>query len=204
MIITNQESPVITTQIDVNVTKTIFKWYSTYQWKNKNKSPHSHCLLRIYWLNNKNKAIVIASELYSNHTNTGVYRGYYDLASSVVKTFPQLKPILASTIWLTHSGQFSYPLSWAETGHENKFRQIFMEFDENGQTQRIESSQEIEIKEIITMLEGAYLEPGVEVLEQLKHDNGWNGIVDTEQVQACQELEEGIVLGQKRVAGLVG
>ena len=57
---------------------------------------------------------------------------------------------------------------------------------------------------VIALLNQLPLEPATVVLKQLEHDNGWGGVVDEEQIKACWELENGIVLGEVRNTGLVG
>ena len=204
MITTDLPSKVINKQVNLSITQMIFSWDSTYEWANDYPSPHSHCLLRIYWLRNESKAVVIASSLFSNEDNTDVYSGYYDLAIKLIKEFPRLKSIVSSITWLAHSGQFSCPLTWAESHQKDRFTQMKLEFDESCQTCQLIDTQDIFSQDVIKMLDGAYLEPAIEILRQLEHDNNWGGIVDERQVALCHELAAGIILGQKRTAGSVG
>jgi hypothetical protein len=188
----------------IEVIKTIFHWHSTFKWERANLSPDCHCLLRIFLVNDGTEAIVIASDLYSDRNSTGVYYGYTDLVKTVIAAMPQLETILPQTTWLSHSGQFSAPLSWADSHKTEAFERFSVTKEPN--------SPEIEVKElgcpgkqeVIQLLKGANLEPVVKVLQQLEHDNHWDGIVDDKQVKLCLELEQGIILGEKRQAGLVG
>jgi hypothetical protein len=196
---------VITQRVDVEITKAIFHWHSSKESEYPSLSPDCHCLLRIYWLDNKSKAVVIASELYSNEKNIGVCSSYSDLASAVITLFPQLQFILPQVIWLSHSGQFSVPMSWAESHQRECFRQFSVQFDREQHKSEVDELEILPQKKVIKLLDGANLEHAVEVLQQLQHDNNWGrGIVDDFQVKACLELEQGIILGQKRTKGLVG
>ncbi len=150
-------------------------------------------------------AVVIASELYSNEKNIGVCSSYSDLASAVITLFPELQAILPQVVWLSHSGQFSVPMSWAESHQSECFRVRSLQFTNEYFASRSGKSRIIQKEEVIKILGGANLEHVVEVLQQLQHDNNWGpGIVDDFQVKACLELEQGIILGQKRMKGLVG
>jgi hypothetical protein len=197
-------SNTIVKKIDIEIIQTIFQWHSTYQSPNPSRSSDCHCLLRIYLLNGRARAVIIASELYSNEKNVGIYRGFGDLATEVIARWSELKSILTQITWIAHTGQFCYPLSWAESHHEDRFDLISLQFNEEGQAE--DADEEIIKKEkVIELLGGANLEPAVKVLQQLQHDNNWGrGIVDDFQVEACLELEQGIILGQKRMKGLVG
>ncbi|WP_181256820.1 hypothetical protein, partial [Merismopedia glauca] len=62
----------------------------------------------------------------------------------------------------------------------------------------------IKVEDVVKLLNGANLEPAVEVLRQLQHDNWGRGAVDSEQVKGCLELAEGIIMAEKREKGLVG
>ncbi|MGB5634161.1 MAG: hypothetical protein WBM44_14380 [Waterburya sp.] len=106
---------------------------------------------------------------------------------------------------ITHSGQFSYPLSWSETFHRDQFDTISVTLNGQNEVEVDEESEiEIEAEQIKELLNQMPLEPAIEVLKQLEHDNGWGGVVDDWQVKACWEQENGIVLGQIRETGLVG
>ncbi len=204
MIAINQTNKIITKKIEVEIIETIFHWYSTYEWKHADKSPHCHCLLRIYWLDNKSKAVIIASELYSNEDNTDIWTSYSELVTEIIKQFSQLKEIIDNITWLTHSGQFSVPFSWAESHQKDCFRKFSVQLNKEEQKIKIDELEIIKDEEVIKLLNGASLEPTVEILQQLQHDNGWGGVVDENQVKGCLELAEGIILGQKRTAGLIG
>jgi hypothetical protein len=196
---------VISEKIEVEVIKTIFHWHSTYKWERANLSPDCHCLLRIYFFNNETEAVVIASELYSNDANTDVYSGYQDLVKAVTHNYPQIGTILRNTIWLSHSGQFSVPLSWAESHQRQCFIEFSVQLESNIESLKAEDVRYVELSEVVKLLKGVNLEPAVEVLMQLEHDNNWGrGVVDQQQVKGCLELEEGIIEGKKRTKGLVG
>jgi hypothetical protein len=204
MNIATPRQQVISEKIDIEITKTIFHWHSTYQWEHASLSPDCHCLLRIYWLQNQTQAVVIASELHSNKGNTDVDSGYPDLVKSVIASFPLLGTILPKTTWLSHSGQFSVPLSWAESHQRECSIEFAVQLEPNVESPLVEEVRYIEPGEVVKLLQGLSLEPVVEVLRQLQHDNWGRGVVDEEQVKGCLELEEGIILGQERIKGLVG
>lgn len=205
MTITTHTHKVISEKIEVEVIKTIFHWYSTYKWEHYDISPNSHCLLRIYFFNNETEAVVIASELYSNDGNTDVYHGYPDLVKAAIGAIPVLGTILPQVIWTSHSGQFTAPLSWAESHQQDCFRRLAIQIDSTRDEVNVTETGILRKEEIVSLLKGANLEPAVEVLRQLQHDNKWGrGVVDEQQVKGCLELEEGIIEGKKRMKGLVG
>jgi hypothetical protein len=188
-------SKVITKKIEVEVIETIFYW-TTKPAANPSYSPNCHCLLRIFIYPNQNKAIVIASELFSNDSNIGVSPSYTDLAQKVIQDYPQLKQI-ENLIWLGHSGQFGTYLSWAHHSVKENFYIVSLQFNSQGNAEEIDDERYISTEQLRELLEGVSLEPAVITLKQLEHDNGWGGIVDDEQVKACMELEQGIILGKK-------
>lgn len=189
----------------IEVIKTIFHWHSPSKWENANLSPDCHCLLRIYLFNNETEAIVIASSLYSNKGSTNVSSGYRDLVKAAIASFPILGTISPQVIWLSHSGQFSVPLSWAESHQSDFFRRFAVQIDGDMEKVHVHETDVLTREQVVSLLKGTNLEPAVEVLRQLQHDNNWGrGVVDEWQVTACLELAEGIIEGKKREAGLVG
>jgi hypothetical protein len=197
-------SKVITEKIDVEITKTIFHW-TTKPAANTNFSPNCHCLLRIFIYPNQNKAIVIASELFSNNSNIGVSPSYADLAQKVIQDYPQLKPI-TNLIWLGHSGQFSEPLSWAHDLVEENFYIVSIQFADWNNAKEINDERYLSSEQLQELLDRISLEPVVMTLKQLEHDNGWGGVVNDFQIKACLELEQGIVWEGRQIKerGLVG
>jgi hypothetical protein len=195
---------VITEKIDVEVIKTIFHWHSTFKWEHYEISPNSHCLVRIYFLEEGQEAVVIASELYSNDNNIDLYHGYPDLVKDVIAAFLKLQGIGSHITWLAHSGQFSAPYSWAESHQSDSYTRLDVKQENETDLPKVEDLGTITGEEVIKLLKGANLEPAVEVLRQLQHDNWGRGPVDEEQVKGCLELAAGIILGKKREKGLVG
>jgi hypothetical protein len=197
-------SKVITRKIEVEIIETIFHW-TTKPASNPNYSPNCHCLLRIFIYSNQNKAVIIASELFSNNSNIGVSSSYIDLAPKVIQDYPQLQQI-ANLIWLGHSGQFGQPLSWAHDLVKDSFYIVSLQFDSQGNAEEINDERYISKEQLRELLEGVSLEPAAIALLQLEHDNGWGGIVDDKQVKACMELEQGIVWEGRQIKerGLVG
>jgi hypothetical protein len=202
--IATQSSKVISEKIEVEVIKTIFHWHSTYKWEHYDISPNSHCLLRIYFLEEGREAVVIASHLYSNDENIDLYHGYPDLVKAAITAFPKLQQIASRITWLAHSGQFSVGYSWAESHQSNSYTHMDVKVETEGDLPKVKDLGDLKIQEVIKLLKGANLEPAVEVLRQLEHDNWGRGPVDEEQVKGCWELEEGIIEGKKRMKGLIG
>lgn len=194
----------ITQSINVTVTKSIVSWQAEPTEQNTNLGTNCHCLVRIYDFQAEDRAVVIASSLWSNKGNYEIWETYNDLIHSLTAIFPQLKQRLPNVDWIAHSGQFSYPLSWSETFHRDRFDAIQISFDENDRAQISADEVEQSCQQVAELINFLPLEPAVEVLRQLGHDNGWDGIVDEQQVKACWELENGIVSGQVRETGLVG
>ncbi|MEL6579121.1 MAG: hypothetical protein AAFQ14_05185 [Cyanobacteria bacterium J06621_12] len=194
----------ITQSINVTVIKSIVSWQAEPAERHAHIGTNCHCLVRIYDFEASNRAVVIASSLWSNQGNYEIWETYNDLIHSVMTLFPQLKQRLPNIDWIAHSGQFSYPLSWSETFHHDQFDAIKISFDENNRA-RI-SADEVQIggEQVAELINELPLEPAVFVLRQLGHDNGWDGIVDEQQIKACWELSNGIVNGQVRETGLVG
>jgi hypothetical protein len=197
-------SKVITKKIEVEVIETIFHW-TTKPAANPSYSPNCHCLLRIFIYPNQNKAIIIASELFSNDSNIGISPSYTDLASKVIQDYPQLQQI-TNLIWLGHSGQFGQPLSWAHDLVKESFYLLSLQFNSQNNAEEIDDEKYISTEQLREFLEGVSLEPVVITLKQLEHDNGWGGIVDDKQIKACVDLEQGIVWDGKQIKerGLVG
>jgi hypothetical protein len=196
MVVTNQTGNTIVKKIDVEVIQTIFHFRVSKPPKNTNVSPNSHCLLRLFIYPKANRALIIASSLFSNNCNAGISRNYPDLAEKVIQDFPELKPLLPNITWLTHAGQFSDYLSWAHHSVKEEFNLVCLDFDSSGIATKT-NTKSVSFEEVFNLLDGIRLEPAVEVLKQLKHDNGWGGVVDENQVKACMELEQGIILGKK-------
>ena len=193
----------ITQSINVKITKCIIQWQAKPAEHYPEIGTNCHCLLRIYDFEVENRAVVIASSLWSNHGNRGIGSDPDSLATAVVSKFPHLKPILSNSTWIAHSGQFSYEITWAETFHRERFREMSVALDD--EYKLVVDELEIVKKErVIALLNQLPLEPATVVLKQLEHDNGWGGVVDEEQIKACWELENGIVLGEVRNTGLVG
>lgn len=197
-------SKVITKKIEVEVIETIFHW-TTKPAPNPNYSPNCHCLLRIFIYPNQNKAIVIASELFSNDSNIGVSPSYTDLAQKVIQDYPQLKQI-ENLIWLGHSGQFGQPLSWAHSLVKESFYIVSIQFNDWNNAEEADDERYISTEQLQEFLEEINLSPVAITLKQLEHDNGWGGVVNDSQVKACSELEQGILWEGRQIKerGLVG
>jgi hypothetical protein len=197
-------SKVITRKIEVEIIETIFHW-TTEPVTNPNYSSNCHCLLRIFIYRNQNKSVIIASELFSNHSNIGVSSSYTNLAQKVIQDYSQLQQI-TNSIWLGHSGQFSEPLSWAHDLVKDNFYIVSLQFNSQGNAEEMDDERYISTEQLRELLEGVSLEPAVITLKQLEHDNGWGGIVDDFQVKACMELEQGIVWEGRQIKerGLIG
>ena len=194
----------ITQSINVTITKSIISFSAQPAKRHAHIGTECHCLVRIYDFETENRAVVIASSLWSNKGNYEIWSTYNDLIHSVTTLFPQLKQRLPNIDWIAHSGQFSYPLSWSETFHRDQFDAIQISFDENDRAQISADEVKKSSLQVAKLINELPLEPAVEVLRQLGHDNGWGGIVDEQQVKACWELAHGIVMGQVREIGLVG
>ncbi|MEM8832088.1 MAG: hypothetical protein AAGE96_22445 [Cyanobacteria bacterium P01_G01_bin.19] len=196
---------IITQSINVTVTKCILQWQTQPAEHYPNIGTDCHCLLRIYDFETENRAVIIASSLWSNNGNRGIWSELNSFAQAIVDRFPQLKPILPNCTFITHSGQFSYQLTWAETFHHDHFDTISITLNEREEVRVDEESETaIKVEQIREWLNQMPLEPVTEILKQLGHDNGWGGVVDDWQIKACWELENGIVNGQVRETGLVG
>ena len=193
----------ITQSINVTVTKCILQWQTQPAKHYPNIGTDCHCLLRIYDFETENRAVIIASSLWSNNGNRGIWSELNSFAQAIVDRFPRLKPILPNCTFVTHSGQFSYQLTWAETFHRDHYREFSVALDRSERVVVNELSivKQPQIRELVNQVP---IEPATEVLKQLGHDNGWGGVVDDEQIKACWELENGIVMGQVRETGLVG
>jgi hypothetical protein len=193
----------IVESIEVKITKCIFPWQTSPAEHYPEIGTECHCLLRIYHFEKENRAVILASSLWSNHDNCGIWSDLNCFAGAIVDRFPDLKPIISNLNWITHSGQFSYELTWAETLHRDRFREFSVSIsDEN----RIDVDEllilkQVEVRELINKMP---LEAATEVLKQLGHDNGWGGVINDEQIKACRELENCIILGQERETGSVG
>lgn len=193
----------IVESIEVKITKCIFSWQVLPAEHYPEISTDCHCLLRIYHFETENRAVILASSLWSNHDNRGIWSDLNCFAQAVIAQFPDLKPIIPNSNWITHSGQFSSELTWTQTLHRDRFREFSVAFNDED---RVDANEllilkQVEVRKLINQMP---LEPATEVLKQLGHDNGWGGVVNDEQIKACQELENGIVLGQKRETGSVG
>ena len=199
----NTTSKTITQSISVKITKCILQWQTQPAEHYPNIGVDCHCLLRIYDFEAENRAVVIASSLWSNSGNRGIWSELDSFAQAIVDRFPYLKPILPDCTFVTHSGQFSYQLTWSETFHRDHYRELSVALDKSERILVDELSivKQPQIRELVNQMP---IEPVTEVLKQLGHDNGWGGVVDDEQIKACWELENGIVLGQVRETGLVG
>ena len=188
------------TAIDINtrITKEIFYWKAKPIEQSPEVSTDSHCLLRTYIFpetaDKPPKIVIIASELFSNEYNVSAGFNFATFVEAVLKhKTPIFTKCLSSIVWITHYGQFGYPLSWSETHHKDEF---YLENVSQQENQIVTSDgEDINSQKVSQILNGLILEPVVEVLRQLKHDNGWDGVVNDFQVQACHELKMGIVLG---------
>lgn len=205
--VSNQGSTInaktIIESVEVKITKCIFQWQTSPAEHYPEIGTDCHCLLRIYHFEKKNRAVILASSLWSNHDNCGIWSDLNCFARAIVDRFPELKPMIPNVNWITHSGQFSYELTWAETCHRDKYREFSVTIsDENRiEVDEMRILKQVEIAELIDRMP---LESATEVLKQLEHDNGWGGVIDDEQIKACRELENGIILGQERETGSVG
>ncbi|MGB5632438.1 MAG: hypothetical protein WBM86_06625 [Waterburya sp.] len=199
----SETTKTITQSINVTVTKCILQWQTQPAEHYPQIGTNCHCLLRIYNFETENRAVIIASSLWSNNGNRGIWSEPDSFAQAIVDRFPHLKPILPNCTFVTHSGQFSYQLTWAETFHRDHYREFSVALDESDRLQVDELSilKQPQIRELVNQM---LIEPATEVLKQLGHDNGWGGVVDDEQIKACWELENGIVNGQVRETGLIG
>lgn len=197
-------SKTITQSIDVKIIKSIVYWQAKPTEQYSHIGTDCHCLVRIYDFEAENRAVVIASSLWSNNGNYEIWETYDDLIGSIIHLYPQLSKRLPNINWIAQSGQFSYPLSWSETFHRDQFDTMSIFFDEGNRAQISADEVKLSSERIGELINFLPLEPAVEVLKQLEHDNAWEGIVDEEQVKACWELENGIVLGQIRETGLIG
>jgi len=195
----------ITQSINVKITKCIFQWETPAAEYYPEIGTNCHCLLRIYEFESENRAVIIASSLWSNHNNRGIWSDLDCFVKAVVDRFPHLSEILPNSTWITHSGQFSYEITWAETFHRDNFDTWLVSLNNYGEVEVDEESEtKIKLDSLREFLNQLPIEAATEVLKQLEHDNGWGGKVDDEQIKACWELENGIVLGQVRETGLVG
>lgn len=205
--VANQASTIntktIVESIQVEITKCIFSWQALPAEHYPEIGTDCHCLLRIYHFETENRAVILASSLWSNHDNRGIWSDLNCFAQAVIAQFPDLKPIIPNSNWITHSGQFSYELTWTQTLHRDRFREFSVAFNDKDlvDTDELLILKQVEVRELIDQMP---LEPVTEVLKQLGHDNGWGGVVNDEQIKACGELENGIVLGQERETGSIG
>lgn len=199
----NSSDKTITQSINVKITKCIFHWQTPPAEYYPEIGTNCHCLLRIYDFESENRAVIIASSLWSNNYNRGIWSDLDSFVQAVVDQFPHLSAIMSNSVWITHSGQFSYEITWAETFHRDHFRELSVAFDHQNNI-TIDELEILKPEKVLQSINGIPLEPATEVLKQLEHDNGWGGVVDDEQIKACWELENGIVLGQVRETGLVG
>lgn len=195
----------ITQSLNVKITKCIFHWQTEPAEHYPQIGTNCHCLLRIYDFEADNRAVIIASSLWSNHGNREIWSDLNSFVRAIVARFPHLKSILSNCTWITHSGQFSYPLSWSETFHRDHFDTVLVTLNSQNEVEVDEESEtEIEANQVKEFLNQMPIETVTEVLKQLEHDNGWGGVVDDKQIRACWELENGIVLDRVRETGLVG
>jgi hypothetical protein len=111
----------IVESIEVKITKCIFPWQALPAEHYPEIGTDCHCLLRIYHFETENRAVILASSLWSNHDNRGIWSDLNCFAQAVIAQFPELKPIIPNSNWITHSGQFSYELTWAEIPHRDRF-----------------------------------------------------------------------------------
>ena len=185
--------------INVRITKEIFHWQGKVIEQSPTVPIDAHCLLRTYVFprtaDKPTKIVIIASELFSNDLNISFYNDFTTFVKAVLQHKPPVfTKCLSNIIWITNAGQFSYPLSWSETHHKDEFAlESVVQQDKQIFTHR---EKRIDKQTTTQILNGLILEPAVEVLKQLKHNNAWDGIVNDFQVQACHELEMGIVLGE--------
>lgn len=190
--------------INVKIIKYIVHWQAKPLEQHSHIGTNCHCLVRIYDFEAENRAVVIASSLWSNDGNYDIWETYADLVTPTINLHPELTARLPNVDWIAHSGQFSYPLSWSETCHRDSFDIIPISFNERNQAEISGEEVPISIEQVEKLINFSPIEPAVKVLKQLEHDNGWGGVVDEWQVKACWELENGIVLEQIRETGLVG
>ena len=184
---------VITQSINVKIIKHILNWQAAPLEYHPQIGTKCHCLLRIYDFESQNRAVVIASSLWSNDGNYDIWETYANLIVPVVELYPKLANRLVNIDWIAHSGQFSYPLSWSETSHKDQFDLMSISFDERNEAKISADEVEISLKQVEELINFMPLESAAVVLQQLEHDNDWNGIVDEHQVKACWELENDIV-----------
>ncbi len=191
--------------LNVKIIKCIFHWQTEPAVHHPQLGTNCHCLLRIYEFEAENRAVIIASSLWSNRGNREIWSDLNSFVRAIVARFPHLKALLTNSTWITHSGQFSYPLSWSETFHRDCFDTVSVALNSQNEIEVDEESEtEIEANRVKEFLNQMAIESVTEVLKQLKHDNGWGGVVDDRQIKACWELENGIVLDSVRETGSVG
>lgn len=204
-LVSDTTSKTIVSTINVAIAFCIFQWHSKPAEHYPQVSTNSHCLLRIYDFKAENRAVIVASSLWSNNENRSIWSELNSFAESLFDKFPHLKPILSNCILIIHSGQFSYQLSWAETPRRDRFDTVSLVLNEKKEVEVDEESERaIDSTEIRELLNQIPLEPVPSLLKQLEHDNGWGGVVDEKQTKACFESENGIVLDRVRETGLVG
>lgn len=118
---------VISTANGIKTLKTIFSWEANWleHWDESKRHSYSHCLLRIYVDPAANRAVVIASELYSNDLNIGIGYDFEGLARAIVRQFGLEVGIpLSQTVWIKHYGRFSEPRSYENLGIRDRFSKI--------------------------------------------------------------------------------
>ncbi len=125
---TLKNNKIITSTADgIKTIKTIFYWEANWpeHWDETKRHSHSHCLLRIYVDVKANRAVVIASELYSNEPNIGISVDFEGLVKAVVEEFgATLGMSLSQVIWIQHYGRFGAPRSYENLNNRESFYQI--------------------------------------------------------------------------------
>jgi hypothetical protein len=103
------------TASSIKAIKMIFNWQSR-------EGLHCHCLLRIYIKQNLGRAVIIASELYSNRENTSLTHDLKGLANAIVHSLrTEISVPLSQVTWIVHYGDFSQPHSYENLSFPDEF-----------------------------------------------------------------------------------
>lgn len=131
---TSASTKIITsTESGIKTIKTIFNWNAHWSahWDEAKRFSHSHCLVRVYTELAADRAVVIASELYSNNTNIGISQDFEGLAQAISNKFASFIRIpLSQVLWLKHYGRFSTPRSFENLDTRDQFSKMNLSWNE--------------------------------------------------------------------------